>query len=509
MHVVQASYKTAVSEGEALWLDVACPVPIADLIDDDEDAVDVMQVQETEGEPDFGRHDVFAALDEDLEDDLEDDEAVGLEDNDNGEAEPMEQSDLDDEVEDAKASVSAQVARAVHLSATKPKKKTKGANMRKSYTLKVKFNALVHMEKVEAELHFLRDAESLSRPTLMDIATHCSVGLHVKALTLYQWLQVTERKKIREAYNRNYRVRGTGGVSVRRIGLHGMHSGRRPLFALSERIVGDEVRRKRSLHLPVSVARMVTLLKEESQREISLLESRGVGLGILDRMRACKFSKKMINSFMRRERLSVRKVTCIKMIPLEEAVRLLRGFYVYLIHRVLVDSDNFASSFLDPEFGRYLLRCRFNKDEVPFRLGSSIKTVSSADDRSTHVRCLPGFGDRIGTLIMTIDGSGYLLDIGIIFRGQGVTQERYNVAGVKVWYQPKAWICEEVELKWWREIFLPYSKELKNEGHVEFLMLHDGVGPHLARECCFLFSVGWRLMILNLQATMKEYVVID
>ena len=131
MHVVQASYKTAVSEGEALWLDVACPVPIADLIDDDEDAVDVMQVQETEGEPDFGRHDVFAALDEDLEDDLEDDEAVGLEDNDNGEAEPMEQSDLDDEVEDAKASVSAQVARAVHLSATKPKKKTKGANMRK------------------------------------------------------------------------------------------------------------------------------------------------------------------------------------------------------------------------------------------------------------------------------------------------------------------------------------------------------------------------------------------
>ncbi len=275
----------------------------------------------------------------------------------------------------------------------------------------------------------------------------------------------------------NYRRRGTGGVLKRRSG----RPGRTPLFKLSEVIVGDEVRRRRAAHLPVSLQRVVALLKEEAKREIALMESRGANPGVLGRMQECKFSGRMINAFMFRQNLSIRKVSCIKLIPLEEAILLMRGFYKYLIFRILIDKDKYCARLLDPHFGRFLLQFRINKDEVPMRLGSSSKTIGSTTDRETHVRWLPGFGDRIATLIVAIDGTGYLLDIVIIFKGKGMRQEQYNnYPGIKVFYQDKAWINVQQETKWWRDVFLPYTKAFPAGS--EWLMLHDGVRAHTARK---------------------------
>jgi hypothetical protein len=338
--------------------------------------------------------------------------------------------------------------------AAKKKKKTKGANIRKSYSIKQKFRSLEYMEKVEKELGDRRWQSNSPKATLSDIAEHCTGKLHVVAGTLYQWLQVSERKKICETYALNYRRRGTGGVLKRRSG----RPGRTPLFKLSEVIVGDEVRRRRAAQLPVSL-QVVALLKEEAKREIALMESRGANPGVLGRMQECKFSGRMINAFMFRQNLSIRKVSCIKLIPLEEAVLLMRGFYKYLIFRILIDKDKCCARLLDPHFGRFLLQFRINKDEVPMRLGSSSKTIGSTTDRETHVRWLPGFGDRIATLIVEIDGTGYLLDIVIIFKGKGMRQEQYNnYPGIKVFYQDKAWINVQQETKWWRDVFLPYTK---------------------------------------------------
>lgn len=477
VHIVQQFYKTGVTPDEATWLDTLMGVQEEHSSDfeEEEESGNPLQEPAVDESP---KASVIIEVEEDDDGDGEEDEEEEEEDeDDDAEAvdgllvEPM---DIDgDCLEDAAAAH----ARAVQLSAARQPKKTRGQNTRKAYSTKKKHDALVYMEKVELELRQSRE-EGRPMPTYQDIAHHCALRLHVVEGTLVKWLVVGERQKIRTDFARFYRKRGTGGAAHSRTSRNAP-LGRRPLFPLSERVIGDLVRARRAEHLAMSRAWVALQFQHEAHREMQLLASRGGPAALVSRMEACKFSKKMINGFFRREHLALRRVTCIKTIPLDEAVRILRGFYTHWFHQLLLDPERYASSPLDLSYGRYILACRLNKDQVPVNLGGGSKTVSLQAERATHVRHIAGYGGRIATLILTINGDGHLLDMVLIFKGAGAKQESYNVPGIHVFYQRKAWIDEPNELRYWRTIMKPYVDNLgAGAQKPECVMLHDSVSAH-------------------------------
>lgn len=90
----------------------------------------------------------------------------------------------------------------------------------------------------------------------------------------------------------------------------------------------------------------------------------------------CKFGLHLFHNFYRRQGLSCQKVTCVKAKTLLSSVLILRGYFKYF--RLLIqDALPIKYGKTDHgEEGRFLMDCRFNKDEVPFRFGSSCKSLN-------------------------------------------------------------------------------------------------------------------------------------
>lgn len=121
--------------------------------------------------------------------------------------------------------------------------------------------------------------------------------------------------------------------------------------------------------------------------------------------------------FLRRQNLSVRKVSCIKTMSLENSIKKARKYFKGFEN--LLADPTFAQS-LDPDAGRFTFACRFNKDEVPLRFGSVSPCLDTTGTSNVHVRSLPGWGDRIATMVPVISAEGKIFSpLVLIFRGQG------------------------------------------------------------------------------------------
>jgi hypothetical protein len=80
------------------------------------------------------------------------------------------------------------------------------------------------------------------------------------------------------------------------------------------------------------------------------------------------FSLDYLRNVLRRNSLALRLPSCTRAMSLDNAVLVCRGFFQWL-HRYLKDElpdGKRAIAPLDPTYGRFPLRCRLNKDEVPF-----------------------------------------------------------------------------------------------------------------------------------------------
>jgi hypothetical protein len=145
---------------------------------------------------------------------------------------------------------------------------------------------------------------------------------------------------------------------------------------------------------------------------------------------------------------------------------------------VLLDPEGRSVGVLDPDYGRFTLECRANKDEVPMPWGSFGKQVNERKAKATHVAAPKGFEDRFCTMDLCVDGNGYLLAIAFIFFGSGKKVEHYNDSSEVVsWYQKKAWKDGSGEMEWYRRVLRPHllAKGLIEKG---FLLQHDNVKPH-------------------------------
>ncbi len=138
---------------------------------------DVVEEEELRGGQNDEHRDCFGIrLEEQLDEEEPNESDESDEEKEDEDVVPM---DLEDEVNVAIEAVRSSAA-------AKKKKKTKGANIRKSFSIKQKFRSLEYMEKVEKELGDRRWQSNSPKATLSDIAEHCTGKLHVVAGTLYQ-----------------------------------------------------------------------------------------------------------------------------------------------------------------------------------------------------------------------------------------------------------------------------------------------------------------------------------
>jgi hypothetical protein len=77
----------------------------------------------------------------------------------------------------------------------------------------------------------------------------------------------------------------------------------------------------------------------------------------------------------------------------------------------------FAKKPLDSSFGRFLLRYRFNGDELPYRFGRVKSIVSETNESLTHVTWPPGWEARLATLFLMTDATGRVVITAVIFKG--------------------------------------------------------------------------------------------
>jgi hypothetical protein len=335
---------------------------------------------------------------------------------------------------------------------------------------------------------------------MLTLEKHCKVGggLKVKVLemvsgktgipssTIEDWTLSRNSRKIEDEVNRILRDRRAREMKV-------IVSPKlcRPWFPLSEQKLKQEIVALRSKHMRYSFEKAQRRLKEEALKENK------------ERAEKCKFSRKMVERFLKRNGLSSRKPSCVKAKSLEVAIKEVRGFLRWFREDLLLDKEKKSKNELDALYGRFPLAWRVNKDEVPIRFGQSSKTLSLKGEKLTRISYVEGWGDRLGTMVLACSADGYVLDVVLIYKGaenatrQDTKEERkqydedQKYCGVHVVFQPKAWIDTATEKFVLEKQVLPYLKKVKEEDEgrtVDLLLQHDNVAAHFAPECVELAS---------------------
>jgi hypothetical protein len=169
----------------------------------------------------------------------------------------------------------------------------------------------------------------------------------------------------------------------------------------------------------------------------------------------CKWSPELVSHFMKRHRFSLRYPSCIRADNLEESVLVCRAFHRGQL-AIFSDSGEkkYAARELDPQFGRFLLKYRFNGDEVPYRFGRIKSVVSITGENATHVTWPPGWEARLATIYVQMDAEGRIAFMVLIFSGTFESKGKKRLAelsalekkgpNIKVLFQKKAWMDGQV-----------------------------------------------------------------
>lgn len=315
----------------------------------------------------------------------------------------------------------------------------KPKRQRHSYSIKKKYKTIELYMKTEVIIKSkLKDEDHMYSISVAEFVSN-KTGIPIN--TLKDW--VADKVSITATYTSEKRKR-----KLKRLG-----SGRKPLFPKAEKIVSDIVREKRKNCKLVSKRFVLKSLQAEAEKENSEL------------FRSCKFTPELISGFMRRNRLSLRFPSCKRTDNLEDSIMICRAF-----HRDLLGilSDNGATKYavtMDPQYGRFLLKYRFNGDELPYRFGRVKSIVSEKGEALTHVTYPPGWEARLATLMLLMDASGTLVGpVPVIFQGafgkdnakrkEEVATYRQQYPNVKVIFQKKAWMDSDVLELVLKEVFI-------------------------------------------------------
>lgn len=369
-----------------------------------------------------------------------------------------------------------------------PLKRSKPKQLRHRFKVRQKFQTLREFDRLVAELSRVSDAagvDSIPSGIKKKVIDIISKQTGIAASTITDWTHVSNRAKIEEEVKRLLHQRKAKEMKV-------IPSAKlvRPWFPLTEEKLYDEIVDARKKHLRFSRMKAVKRYRDLAQEENAEKFAKArIGDGLLFR-------------FFKRRNLALRIPGCVKAKSLEVSIKEVRGFLVWFRENLLRDKNKHAKNPLDPKFGRFPLRCRLNKDEVPLRFGDSRKTITGLGERNVHVSQPEGWADRVGTMVLGASADGHLLDVVLIFKGKhdatiGATKaERAEYEnnpiykGVHVIFQKKAWIdsvCEDVVIK---KQVIPYVKGLSCESGTkcEVLLQQDNVSAHFNESSLRLCS---------------------
>jgi DDE superfamily endonuclease len=373
------------------------------------------------------------------------------------------------------------------LAPSKPK------HLHHSYSLKTKFKTLEALDKAEAVIKASLSADSVFFAISLLQQVNHETGIPVS--TLKDW--VTQKNVIRTRYSGRKRDRKS-----RRVG-----SGRKALFPKAEVALALLVRERRQQCKLVSKEFVLRHLKLEAQKEDAA------------KYEKAKFSSEMVSGFMRRNRFSLRYPSCIRSDDLASAILICRAYHRQLLSVLADDGDiHYSKKPLDPSFGRFALKYRFNGDEVPYRFGRVKSIVSLTNESLTHVSWPPGWEARLATLFLVADARGHVVIVVVIFKGSfenlskklvaEVNSYRTKYPGVRVYFQNKAWMDGAVLSAITKEVFNPYLRDLWAADGVDFaeslLVLDNGPGR---TEPKFLQALGrGNTFLLKLPPNQTGYV---
>lgn len=391
--------------------------------------------------------------------------------------------DNDELVVEERASAIGQSSAIVREEDTRVKKKTRGSDNRRTFTLQKKIEVI---RAFDASFKLLNERavnfaipQNVRSETRMCSAKQVRLSLskkiNVPETTIFKFL--ADRKRLMFEYETRCAIKSGG---IRRLSKHAKrigNPGRRAVFRVTEARLATYIRDLRQEQKIFPTARVLVKYREFAEEEARVA---GLDSTLFKSFQTMKFSSKLCSAFLHRNRLSSRVMTCMKAKTLSEMIRQARGWYRHLL-AVFSDEGNFFKGMLDPVFGRFLLAQRINKDEVPCPFGMVGKIINDMDLKATHVVLPAGFGDRIATLDLAVSALGYLLKVMIIFHGTGKRVETYAENDeVHVTWQKKAWKDGPREIEWYRKILLPYKQALDAKlGHkCEMLVQHDNVKMH-------------------------------
>ena len=349
---------------------------------------------------------------------------------------------------------------------------------RHSYTYKEKFRFLAEVDKAEIAIKAKLGADAVFRYYQKSVLEEVENKTGVPQDTLKHWMR--DKEQIRTVY--------LGDKLARKSKKRG--SGRHPAFPKAEEAVAKTIREKRAQCKLVSKASVLKQFKLEAEKE-NLAE-----------FRKCLFSPQLIQGFMRRQRFSLRFPSCTRSDNLDDAILICRGYLRELLV-VLSDSGEvkYARKPLDPSFGRFLLKYRFNGDEVPYRFGRVKSIVSITNEKLTHVAWPPGWEARLATIYLIMDARGRIVLLVLIFQGnfeKTTKKRRAEVAeyvrkypNVRVYFQKKAWMDGALLVTITKNEFLPYLRNMWMGDQVDFaeslLVLDNGPGR---TDANFLKALG-------------------
>ena len=196
-----------------------------------------------------------------------------------------------------------------------------------------------------------------------------------------------------------------------------------------------------------------------------------------------KASSNWFQRFKKRYNITLRKRTNKKRDSAEEGRETIQKFHREL-RKALKSTRRRSNLQADATYGRWLPEQRYNVDQVPlpFVIGQE-KTYESSGSKQVWVsQPSSGLDKRQATLQLCIKASGsQIVKPAIVFRGKGnITPDeklQYD-KDVDVYFQPSAWMDEELTLQWVKGTLIP---PLKSDDK-EKVLLADNVGFQLSKE---------------------------
>jgi len=186
---------------------------------------------------------------------------------------------------------------------------------------------------------------------------------------------------------------------------------------------------------------------------------------------AAKFkgSNNWFQRFKKRHRIVLRRRTNKKKLCADDGRETIQKFHRDLRRSLRTSRRRNKSSTIDPKYGRWMPRHRYNVDQVPLPfVNEQDKTYETLGATQVWVsQPSAGLDKRQATLQLCIRATGVQnVKPALVFRGKGNVsneeKEKYDKR-VDVYFQKNAWMDEEINMQWTNNTLIPGIGDDKEE----------------------------------------------